>query len=115
MRPNAFSISANNVHDNLSVGISTGGQVVVSNNLVWNQSNRGEIGIVSGGTVSGNQVSNNYDGIQSSGTTTSNRIDHNADAGILALGGSILGNDLYSNGVGIQVTGSNLAIANNLI
>jgi parallel beta-helix repeat protein len=100
-------VSINDVHDNVSRGISAWGDVLISSNDVYGHDGVNEIGIelANWAIAEGNNVYENYRGIitNHSGIVRGNLVHDNTDTGIFAFRGSpVTGNTVYSNGIGIR-------------
>lgn len=105
----------NKVHDNSQAGISAGGSVLVTGNLVYGQSGSEDVGITldTGVEATRNVVFGNYNGIDGSGLIRENRVYANTNVGIRSNIGTVRGNVVYSNTIGVEVTSS--VVANNLV
>ena len=116
-----ITVSGNRTHDNITYGIYATTNVLVADNVVFNQAGTNDIGIYSAGgntEVRDNVVQTNFIGIQTSDTyVTENWIFNNSSAGIETYGNArISSNHVYSNSIGIR-NGYNFygEITNNLI
>ncbi len=116
------TVTNNIVRENSSYGIFASGDVLVTQNLAYD--NVTGVGIsVPNATASDNQVYGNLIGISTldnSSTVLGNRVYDNSGTGIYAFGdSSIEGNYVYSNGVGIQTAYAYNAfsgtVSNNLV
>ena len=115
----AVTVSANKVHENVSVGILASGPTTsVIGNTAWGQAAVGAIGIQTQGAApaTGNITYGNGTGIFASGggAVTNNRSYGNARFGIYAGTVDARGNVLYNNQTGIEGFGSPVW-ANNLV
>ncbi len=102
-----ITVSGNRTHDNITHGIYATTNVLVADNVVFNQAGTNDIGIYSAGgntEIRDNVVHTNFIGIQTSDTyITENWIFNNSSAGIETYGNArITANHVYSNSIGIR-------------